>query len=117
MGKPDLIQQRVSLLDKLVSWRNDAGEWVSACRNMAIVGNVGKGRQKKRLNEVVKDDLKKCGLDGGLANEWERWKAQVMGKTSDRPVRARTRDVNREEREINYKIACANQAFFVHRVV
>ena len=29
--------------------RKDEGEWVSACRNMVIVGKAGKGRQKKRL--------------------------------------------------------------------
>ena len=38
--------------------RKDAGGWVSACRNTAIVGNAGKGGPKKRWNEVVKDDLK-----------------------------------------------------------
>ena len=42
--------------------RKDAGDWVSACRNMAIVGNAGRGRLKKRWNEIVKDDLEKCGL-------------------------------------------------------
>ena len=45
--------------------RKDAGDWVSACRNMAFVGNAGKDRPKKRWNEVVKEDLKKCGLDRG----------------------------------------------------
>ena len=30
---------------------------------MAIVGNARKGRPKKRWNEVVKDDLKKCCLE------------------------------------------------------
>ena len=33
-------------------------------------------------NEVVRD-LKKCGLDSGLAKDRERWKAQVIGKTFD----------------------------------
>ena len=33
------------------------------CRNIAIEGNAGNGRPKKRWNKVVKDDLKKCGLD------------------------------------------------------
>ena len=28
------------------------------CRNMANVGNAGKGKMKKGRNEVVKDDLK-----------------------------------------------------------
>ena len=42
--------------------RMDGGDWVSACRNMAIVGSAGKGIPKRRWNEVVKYDLKKCGL-------------------------------------------------------
>jgi len=48
-----------------------------------IVGNAGKGGTKKRWNEVAMDDLKKCGLDRGLAKDRKRWKAQVLGKTSD----------------------------------
>ena len=61
--------------------RKDAGKL--ACVNMDIVGNAGKGRTKKRWNDVVKDDLKKCGVDRGLAKDRERWMAQVQGKTSD----------------------------------
>ena len=45
--------------------RKDAGDWISECRNMAIAGNARKSRPKKRLKEVVKDDLKKCSLDRG----------------------------------------------------
>ena len=45
---------------------------------MVFVRNAGKGRPKKRWNEVVKGDLKKCGLDRGLANDKERWRAQVI---------------------------------------
>ena len=74
-------KSRVRWFDHLE--RKETGDWVSACRNMAIVGNAGKGRPKMRWNEVVKDDLKKCGLDRGLAKDRERWKAQAMGKTSD----------------------------------
>ena len=48
-----------------------------------IVGNAGKGRPKKSWNETVKDDLKKCSLDRGLAKGREGWMAQIMGKTSD----------------------------------
>ena len=50
---------------------------------MPIVGNADKARPKKRWNEVVKDDLKKRGLDSDLAKDRERLKAQVMGQTSD----------------------------------
>ena len=80
--------------------RKDAGDWVSACRNMAIVGNARKGRSKKKWNEVVKGNLIKCGLDRGLAKDRERWKARVMEKTSDLCEHGHwTRDVKREERE------------------
>ena len=41
-----------------------------------------KADRKIRLNRV-KNDLNKCGLDIGLAKDRERWKAQVMRKTSD----------------------------------
>ena len=40
----------------------NAGDLISACRNMAIVGNAEKGRPKKRWNEAMKDNLKKCSL-------------------------------------------------------
>ena len=63
--------------------RKDAGDWISACRNMAVVGNAGRGRPKKKWNEVAKDDLKKYSLDRGLAKDRERWKSQIIGKTSD----------------------------------
>ena len=38
--------------------RKGAGDWVSACRNMAIAEKAGRGRLKQRWNEIVKDDLK-----------------------------------------------------------
>ena len=37
-----------------------------------VVRNAGKSRPKWRWNEVVKDDLKKCGMDRGLAKDRER---------------------------------------------
>ena len=65
-----------------------------------------KGRPKKRWNEevvVVKDDLKKCGLDRGLAisERQGEMKGSSYGENV-RPVRARTRDVKREESVILY---------------
>ena len=69
---------------------------------MVVPGNAGKGRPRKRWRDVAKDDLKKGCLDRGLAKDRERWRAQIMGKTSDlrKPVLAKqnkTRDVKREE--------------------
>ena len=69
--------------------RKNAADWVSAGRDMAIAVIAGKGRPKKkekkeeRVYEILNDDLKKFGLHRGLAKDRERWKAQVIRKTSD----------------------------------
>ena len=51
----------------------------------------------EKYSEVVKDDLKKCGLDRGLAKQGEM-EGSSCGENVQ-PVRARTRDVKQEERE------------------
>ena len=38
--------------------------------------------QRKRWRDVLKDELKKGRLDRGLAKDRDRWKAQIMRKTS-----------------------------------
>ena len=53
------------------------------CRNVAVSGNAGKGRPRKRWRDGLEDDLKKGRLDRGLAKDRDRWRAQIMGKTSD----------------------------------
>jgi len=63
--------------------RKDDRDWVSACRNMVVPGNAGKGRPRKRWMDVVEDDLKKGHLDRGLAKDRDGWRAQIVGKTSD----------------------------------
>ena len=40
--------------------RRDEGDWVSACKNMVVPGNVGKGKPRKRWRDVLEDDLKKA---------------------------------------------------------
>ena len=63
--------------------RKERGDCVSAFRNMVVPGNAGKGRPRKRWRDVVEDDLKKARLDKSLAKDSDRWKAQIMGKSSD----------------------------------
>ena len=63
--------------------KKEEGDWTSACRSMVVPGNAGKGRPRKRWRDVVEDDLKKGRLDRGLAKDRDRWRAQIMGKTSD----------------------------------
>ena len=48
-----------------------------------LPGNAGKGRPRKRWRNVLEDDLKKGRLDRGQAKDRVRWRAQIMGKTSD----------------------------------
>ena len=50
---------------------------------MAVPGNAGKGRPRKRWRDVLEDDLKKGPLDRDLAKDRDRCRAQIMGKTSD----------------------------------
>ena len=40
--------------------RKGERDWVSACRNMSVAGNAGKGRPRKRWKDVFEDDLKKA---------------------------------------------------------
>ena len=63
--------------------RKDLGDWVSACRNMNVAGNMGRGRPRKRWMEVVEDDLRKWNINRGFAKDRDRWRAQISGKTSD----------------------------------
>ena len=67
---------------------------------MAIVANAENARPKKRWNEVVKDDLKKCGLDRGLAKDRERWRLKLWRK---RPTCASTDKGRKARREREQK--------------
>ena len=42
--------------------RKEAGDWVSKCRNLEVVGGVRKDRGRKTWMECVKKDMKECGL-------------------------------------------------------
>ena len=64
--------------------RKDEGDRESACRNMVVPGKAGKGRPRKRWKDVLEDDLNKCHLHRGLRKDRDRWRAQIMGKTSER---------------------------------
>ena len=38
--------------------RKEGGDLVSACRNMVVPGNAGKGRPRKRWRDVLEDNRK-----------------------------------------------------------
>ena len=47
----------------------------------------------------MKDDLKKCGLDRGLAKDRERWKAQVIKLLGKHPTCASMDKGHKTKRE------------------
>ena len=50
---------------------------------MVVPVNDGMGRPRRRWRDVLEDDLKKGRLDRSLAKDRDRWRAQIMGETSD----------------------------------
>ena len=42
--------------------RKDRGDWVSACRDMTVVGERGKGRGRKIWKECIADDMRRMKL-------------------------------------------------------
>jgi len=42
--------------------RREKDEWVSAYRNVFVIGARGRGRNKKTWEECIKLDLKSCGM-------------------------------------------------------
>jgi hypothetical protein len=63
--------------------RKKEGDWVSACRKMEVVGTGYRGRGRKTWNEVIEDDMKKCGLKREMAKDREVWRRGICGKPSD----------------------------------
>ena len=63
--------------------RKDEGDWVSACRNMVVPGNVGKDRSKEEVKGCFSERPEKGRLDSGLAKDRDGWRAQIIQKMSD----------------------------------
>ena len=60
--------------------RKDADYWVSACRNMAVSGEIGRSRGRKTGKECVADDMRQeDGQDRAV------WRNGILGNC---PVRA-----------------------------
>jgi len=67
--------------------RKDAGEWVSACRDMVVAGQRGRGRGRKTWKECVADEMKKLRLKMKDAQDRAVWR--VASWRNVQPVRAR----------------------------
>src|SRR3954467_15810808 len=57
----------------------EAGDWVSKCRNLVVVGGVRKGRPRKTWMECVKEDMKECGLKKEDAQHRSLWRKLIVG--------------------------------------
>ena len=65
--------------------RKDADDWVSACRNMVVCGEKGRGRGKKTWRECVADDMRRMHLKTEDAQDRVIWRDGILG---NRPTRA-----------------------------
>jgi hypothetical protein len=65
--------------------RKDADDWESACRNMAVSGESGRGR--KTWKECVADDMRQLRLRQEDAQDRAVWRNSILG---NRPTRTRT---------------------------
>ena len=79
--------------------RKGVEDWVSACRDLSVVGlsgrDLSKGRGWKTWRECVNDDMKKLNLVKADAQDRTLWRAAIMG---NRLTRAST-DKNQNRRK------------------
>ena len=65
--------------------RKDEDDWVSACRDLSVAGEKGRGRGRKTWKECVADDMRKMELRREDAQDRVLWKNSILG---NRPTRA-----------------------------
>src|SRR5437867_11307398 len=58
--------------------RKEAGDWVSKCRNLVVVGGARKGRPRKTSMERVKEDMKDCRLKKEDAQNRPLWSRSIV---------------------------------------
>ena len=65
--------------------RKDEDDWVSACRDLSVAGEKGRGRGRKTWKECVSSDMRKMELRREDAQDRVLWKNSILG---NRPTRA-----------------------------
>ncbi len=63
--------------------RKEVDDWVSACRNLEVVGSRGRGTPRMTWRARLDGDMKDMGLRQGMAMDREKWRCGIMGRTSD----------------------------------
>src|SRR3989442_11338054 len=57
--------------------RKNADDWVNKCRNLEVLGGIGKGRGKKTWIECVTTDMKNIGLKKEDAQNRSLWSSLI----------------------------------------
>ena len=63
--------------------RKKVGDWVSACRNLEVVGSRGRSRPRMTLRARLNGDMNDMGSRPGMAMDRKKWICGIMGRTSD----------------------------------
>ena len=63
--------------------RKQVDDWVSACRNLEVVGSRDRGRPRMTWRVRLDGDMKDMGLRPGMAMDREKWRCGIMRRTSD----------------------------------
>jgi hypothetical protein len=59
--------------------RKDEGDWVSACRDVRVEGERGRGRGRKTWSECIMGDVRKMGLRREDAQDRGVWRSGILG--------------------------------------
>ena len=62
--------------------RKEVDDWVSACRNLEVAGNRGRGRPRMTWRARLDGDMKDTELRPGMAMDQEKWRCGIMGRTT-----------------------------------
>ena len=59
--------------------RKNRNDWVAACRDIVVEGDIGRGRSRKTWRECVNEDMKKLKLNKEDAQDRVAWKNGITG--------------------------------------
>jgi hypothetical protein len=65
--------------------RKNAEDWVSKCRDLVVIGDRGRGRDRKTWMQCVEEDMRKLNVKKVDAQNRDVWRRGIMG---NRPTRA-----------------------------
>ena len=71
--------------------RKELDDWVSACRNLKVVGSRGRDRPTMTWRARMDGDMKDMGLRPGMAMDREKWRCGIMRRSSDPHKRGNNR--------------------------